>query len=148
LDSLNLSQILNHKLKKFPADNGEVLQALKSEENGYQGFGEVYFSWINKGSIKAWKMHSKMIMNLIVPIGQVKFVFFVENGTDDREFRIIEIGENNYQRLTVPAGIWFGFKGLGKSNSLICNISNIVHSESEVIRKDANIINFNWNSNK
>jgi dTDP-4-dehydrorhamnose 3,5-epimerase len=135
-------------LKKFPADNGEVLQALKSEENGYQGFGEVYFSWINKGSIKAWKMHSKMIMNLIVPIGQVKFVFFVENGTDDREFRIIEIGENNYQRLTVPAGIWFGFKGLGKSNSLICNISNIVHSESEVIRKDANIINFNWNSNK
>ncbi len=135
-------------MKKFPADNGEVLQALKSEENGYQGFGEVYFSWINKGSIKAWKMHSKMIMNLIVPIGQVKFVFFVENGTDDREFRIIEIGENNYQRLTVPAGIWFGFKGLGKSNSLICNISNIVHSESEVIRKDANIINFNWNSNK
>ena len=145
---MNLSQILTHKLRKFPTDNGEVLQALKSEESGYQGFGEVYFSWINRGSIKAWKMHSKMILNLIVPIGQVKFVFFIENGNDDREFRVIEIGENNYQRLTVPAGIWFGFKGFGKTNSLVCNISNILHSESEVSRKHVDTIVFDWNSNK
>ena len=77
---------------------------------------------------------------------KVKFVFFVENGKAERNFRTIEIGQYNYQRLTVPAGVWFGFKGLGNTNSLVCNISNILHSDGEVIRKRVDAIDFDWNS--
>ena len=39
-------------------------------------------------------MHNKMIMNLVVPIGQVGFVF-----TDGADFESIKIGELNYLRL-------------------------------------------------
>ena len=33
-------------------------------------------SKIKFGKIKAWKFHTKMILNLIVPVGKVKFVFY------------------------------------------------------------------------
>lgn len=141
-----LNEIIVTPLLEVPVVGGNVLPAMKATDRGYEKFGEAYFSWINYDSIKAWKMHTKMIMNLIVPIGQVKFVFFVENGKSERNFRTIEIGQYNYQRLTVPAGIWFGFKGLGNRNSLVCNISNILHSDGEVIRKRVDAIDFDWNS--
>ena len=87
-----------------------------------------------------------MVMNLIVPSGEVKFVFF-----DDRKksiitnrFQEIVISKNNYKRITVPPNIWFGFKGIGKENNLVVNLSNIEHSDEEVERKEINKINYNW----
>lgn len=145
MGSLNLEKIILTPLAEFPLLEGNVMHGLKSTDIGYEEFGEAYFSWINHGSIKAWKMHTKMVMNLIVPMGQVKFVFFVNNDSVHNKFRVIEIGESNYQRLTVPSGIWFGFKGLGKTKSLVCNISNILHSENEVIRKHIKEVSFDWN---
>ena len=42
-------------------------------------FGEIYFSNINSLCIKAWKKHKIMTLNLIVPIGKVRFVFHDKN---------------------------------------------------------------------
>ena len=47
-----------------------------------------------------------MHINLIVPIGIVRFVFYDEL---TNKFRVEEIGKNNYARLTIPKGIFFGF---------------------------------------
>ena len=41
-------------------------------------FSEIYFSRIKYNKIKGWKYHTKMTMELFVPIGKVKF-FFDEN---------------------------------------------------------------------
>ena len=42
-------------------------------------FGEIYFSTVNQNKIKAWKMHTKMKMNLIVPSGEIRFNFIDTN---------------------------------------------------------------------
>ena len=96
-----------YKPLKIENPNGDIFRALRSDEKSFDGFGEAYFSSVHQNSIKAWKMHNKMIMNLVVPIGQVGFVF-----TDGAEFESIVIGELNYLRLVVQPGIWFGFKGI------------------------------------
>ena len=57
---------------------------------------------------------------------------------------IISIGENNKVRLTVPPGLWFGFKGLSSEESIILNISNMMHSDEEVERKKTNDIEYDW----
>ena len=51
-------------------------------------------------------------------------------------FQEIVISKRNYKRITVPPNIWFGFKGIGKENNLVVNLSNIEHSENEVERKE------------
>ena len=136
--------MLKKKLKIIKSDKGSVRHCLKKSDLGFNGFGECYFSTIKTGSIKAWKLHKSMTMNLTVQVGSVMFCFKdlrqsskTRNGT----YKII-INDKNYFRLTVPPNIWFGFKGL--SNSLICNISDIIHSENEIIRKEISSINFDW----
>ena len=41
------------------------------------------------------------------------------------------IGEKQYRRLTIPPGIWYGFKGLSEEKNLLHNISNIEHDPDE-----------------
>ena len=63
-------------LKIIENEKGNILRGLRSDEDLYNGFGEAYFSKIKYNTIKGWKLHKEMTMNLIVPIGKVKFVFF------------------------------------------------------------------------
>ena len=137
-----LGEIITTHLSKIPTDGGDVLHGIKKNEQTYFGFGEAYFSIINKGKIKGWKLHKNMTMNLIVPSGTVKFVFFDEKFKCHKE---LTIGRLNYCRVTVPPKIWFAFQGLdNKYPNLVFNFANLQHDPDEVIRKDINEIFYNW----
>ncbi len=138
---VNLSDIQVTRICEIPTSGGNVLHGLKSSESSFSGFGEAYFSWIEVGIIKAWKRHNRMIMNLIVPVGNVNFVFYDSN---TKEFFNTTIGESNYSRITVPSGIWFGFQGLISPKSLVLNISNIPHDPTETDRLEISKIDYNW----
>ena len=137
-----LGGIVTTHLSKIPTDGGDVLHGIKKNEETYFGFGEAYFSNINKGKIKGWKLHKDMTMNLIVPSGTVKFVFFDEKLKSDKE---LTIGRLNYCRVTVPPKIWFAFQGLdNKYPNLVFNFANLPHDPNEVMRKEINEIFYNW----
>tara|TARA_Y100000996_G_C22515037_1_gene640064 strand:+ start:884 stop:1306 length:423 start_codon:yes stop_codon:yes gene_type:complete len=134
-------KILVEPLKQIDLSDGNVLHALKKTDESFMGFGEVYFSKIKFKAVKAWKFHEKMSLNLIVPIGNVRFVFFNES---NKNFIEITIGENNYKRIFVPPKVWFGFMGLGENVNLVMNIANIEHDPEEVIKKDKDKFEYTW----
>jgi dTDP-4-dehydrorhamnose 3,5-epimerase len=138
---MSLDDILITPLARIQVAHGDVLHAMMCNGAGYSGFGEAYFSWVAVGAVKAWKRHTKMTMNIVVPVGQVRFVFRVA-GID--RFRVEEIGVDRYVRLTVPPGIWFGFKGLGEPQSLLLNIADILHDPDEVERRVISDIDYEW----
>lgn len=129
-------------LMKINTSGGDVLHGLKKNEDSFIGYGETYFSMIDYQSIKAWKMHLEMTLNLIVPVGKVRFVFC--DSTEDTSFRVEDIGEENYSRLTIPPKIWFGFKGISKKTSLVVNIADLTHDDNEVIKKDPKLFKYKW----
>ena len=69
-------------------------------------------------------------------------MFFFDNLEGNKN--IIDIGSENYCRITVLPGIWFGFKGLNSPSSLILNIADIPHEPNEIERKEIQAINFDW----
>ena len=139
---VSLEDILVTPLMRIPTIGGDVMHALKNSDNGFNGFGEVYFSWAERGTIKAWKCHQHMTMNLVVPIGEVNFVFHIKDQKNN--FRFENIGEKKYVRLTVPPGIWFGFQGRGSGRSLIMNLADMAHDPDEVLRNSASQFSYNW----
>jgi dTDP-4-dehydrorhamnose 3,5-epimerase len=141
VDHLSLIDIVVTPLARIHAAGGDVLHSMKKTDVGYVGFGEAYFSSVSRGAIKAWKLHMRMTMNIVVPVGQVRFVFWLE-GRD--EFRVEEIGVDRYARLTVPPGVWFGFKGLAEPESLVLNIANLPHDPSEVQRRGLSDVKYGW----
>ena len=141
MDKQDLRKITITPLRQIAVTGGDVLHALKNSDEGFMGFGEAYFSIIELNSIKAWKLHRLMTLNLVVPLGMVKFVFFDANGL---QYRDEIVGDSSYKRITVPPGIWFGFKGLANPMSIILNIADIEHSEDEVERKQLSEFEYNW----
>lgn len=135
-----VEDILISDLKIISVPGGNVLHAMKQVDTGYRGFGEAYFSYIEVGAIKAWKRHLKMTLNLVVPVGRVLFHFIDERGGATQFIT----GSSNYKRLTVPPGIWFGFKGLDENKSLLLNIADIPHDPTEIQRKDVSEMQVNW----
>jgi len=136
-----LDEIQLTPLRRISVPGGDVLHALKRTDPGFHHFGEAYFSMIDPGAVKAWKLHQRMTLNLIVPVGEVRFVFYAPDAVTSREE---VIGISRYARLTVPPGIWFGFQGLAPPFSLILNIASIPHDADEVMKKSPGEFNYNW----
>lgn len=125
-------------LKQIYNPKGNVSHAMKKSDLGFDGFGEAYFSTIHKNDIKGWKKHTRMTLNLVVPIGEIEFIVHDE---DKNEFLTVKLSQNNYQRLTVKPNLWMAFKGLGDYN-LLLNLASIEHDPSEAINVDFNSIKY------
>ena len=125
-------------LKKIEHPKGDVFRAMKASDKGFSGFGEAYFSTINKSEIKGWKKHTKMTLNLIVVTGEVEFVVYDGNG-----FFSVKLSRNNYQRLTVQPNLWMTFRGIGENNMLL-NLASIEHDPSEAVNVDLEEIKYEW----
>ena len=123
---------------------GNVMHAMKKTDLGYADFGEAYFSEIEKNKVKAWKRHRKMTLNLIVPLGKIKFVLFDDRKESNNRFQEVIISKENYCRLTVPPMIWVGFKGLSSFKSILLNIASIPHNPNEVDKKEIDKIQYDW----
>lgn len=133
-------------LKQIQNPKGDIFHALKKSDDEFNGFGEAYFSTVSKEEIKGWKKHTQMILNLIVPIGEIEFVLFDDRtgSTSFNEFFRAKLSQNNYQRLTVPSGIWMSFRGAGEDVNLLLNIASIEHDPSESITANLSEIEYDW----
>jgi len=133
-------------LKKISVDGGDVLRGMKKRDAGYAGFGEAYFSIIYSNAIKAWKLHKKMTLNLIVPVGKIKFIIYDnrDKALGHGNYQEVILGKDNYARLTIPPMVWVGFQGFSDAKSMLLNIADIEHSKEEVLRLDQHEIDYKW----
>ena len=137
---MSVHQIVVTPLKRLPVIGGDVLHGMRRTDPGFVGFGEAYFSMIDQGAVKAWKRHLRMTLNFLVPVGSVQFVFVDNVGSIRKEL----VGLDRYVRLTIPPGIWFGFKGLFEPYSLLLNLADITHDPDEIERRSIDEFEFDW----
>ena len=102
-----LKQIEVKPQQQISNAGGDVWHALKSAEDSFIGFGEAYFSWVDPGSIKAWKKHLDMTINLIVPIGMVRFMGYELENDSFREERIGSCFYTTESRYLRESGLVF-----------------------------------------
>ena len=128
-----INEVILTPLRIIPGDSGDVMHALKQNEASFNGFGEAYFSTVQKLTVKGWKKHRNMVLNLIVPSGAIRFVLY-DDRTDSKSFQIFQeviLSKENYQRLTVPPGVWMAFQGMSDEKNILLNIASIPHDPSE-----------------
>lgn len=125
--------VLLTPLKVVANPKGDIYHAIKASAPGYQGCGEVYFSTVTKGTTKGWKRHNRLALNLVVPVGEIEFALYdgrTKSSTEGELF-VINLGiDLNYQRLTVPPGIWVAFRGEREFN-LLMNVIAEEHDPTE-----------------
>lgn len=128
-------------LKQISHPKGDIYHALKKSDAGYRAFGEAYFTTVHQDDVKGWKKHTVMTLNLVVPVGAVEFVVHdMQTGA----FESVTLSQANYQRLTVPPGLWVAFRGVGPELNLVLNIADIEHDPEEAENRPLESIDYAW----
>lgn len=125
-------------LRQIADERGKVMHMLRNDSDVFKSFGEIYFSCVNPGSVKAWGIHKKMILNYAVPFGRIKLVLYDnrENSPTKGKLQEILLGQDNYSLVTIPALVWAGFLGLGNEMSIVANCASIPHDPKETEKRD------------
>jgi dTDP-4-dehydrorhamnose 3,5-epimerase len=125
-------------LRQIIDERGKIMHMLRSDAPGFKGFGEIYFSCIHRGAIKAWHIHKEMTLNYACVSGKIKFVLvdLREGSPTEGNLMEIYIGPENHALVTVPPFVWNGFKGIGEGQSIVANCTDIPHSPDEIDRMD------------
>ena len=140
--------VIARPLKQICDERGKVMHMLRADDPHFQSFGEIYFSVIYPGVIKAWHLHTRMTLNYAVPSGRIKLVCYDDRKGSPSLGKIQEffVGEDSYQLITIPVGIWNGFKAVGGTAAIVANCATVPHQPEEIVRKDpfSPDIPYNW----
>ncbi|MNS33850.1 hypothetical protein D3C72_659690 [compost metagenome] len=124
-------------LRQIVDERGKIMHMLRSDAPHFEKFGEIYFSMVHRGAIKAWHIHKEMTLNYAVPAGKIKMVLYDDRLKSPTRGELMEIflGPDNYQLVTVPPMVWNGFKGIAE-DSLVANCASTAHDPGEIERLD------------
>ena len=116
---VGIAGALLQPLKVISTEGGPVLHMLRPGSpllpDFSKGFGEIYFSEVLPGHVKAWKQHTRQTQHFAVPAGLLKIVLY-----DDREGSAtrgvlceLALGRpEHYGLLRVPLNVWYGFTAM------------------------------------
>jgi dTDP-4-dehydrorhamnose 3,5-epimerase len=135
-------------LRQIFDERGKVMHMLREDSPSFTRFGEIYFSCVNPGAIKAWHLHRSMTLNYAVIQGEIKCVLFDDREGSSTRGQVQELflSPENYCLLTVPPLIWNGFKGIGDRAAIVANCATLPHDPQEIVRKSAfdSSIPYDW----
>ncbi|MBI2069762.1 MAG: dTDP-4-dehydrorhamnose 3,5-epimerase family protein [Elusimicrobia bacterium] len=125
-------------LKQIPDERGKIMHMLRSDDPHFDKFGEIYFSTVYPGVIKGWHLHKLMDLNYAVVSGTIKLALYDERPKSKTKGKLMElyIGESNYVLVSIPHGVWNGFKGVGLTPAIVANCATLAHSPDEIVRMD------------
>ena len=154
LKETGIAGVFLQKLKILPAVGGSVLHMLRCDspmlaDRVAGSFGEIYFSEVEAGAVKAWKRHRLQTQLFAVPLGMIKVVLYdsrQDSATHDALVSVFLGRPQHYQLLRIPNGIWYGFAAVGTEKAMICNCADLPHDpeESERLPWDSADIPYSW----
>ncbi len=136
-------------LRQIIDERGAVLHHMRSDAPEFTSFSECYFSEMLPGAVKAWKRHRAQTQNLAVPIGRVRFVVYDDRSSSPTHgtLQVVELGRpDDYNRLSIPRGLWYGFTCLGSQPALIANCADLLHDpdDAELVPENDPGIPYRW----
>ena len=150
-DSGDIEGVIIQPLKQITDQRGSVLHMMNRDSELFKQFGEIYFSEIHSGLIKAWKRHKNQTQNVAVPINKVRLVIFDPRPDSKTQGKIkeYELGRPyHYKLIQVPPMVWYGYQNIWGETALIANCVDQPHNpkEKESLPADSDQVPYQWKS--
>ena len=141
--------VIIRPLRQIYDNRGAILHMMRNDSELYEKFGEVYFSEILPGAVKAWKMQTKKTQNLAVPVNKIRLVIYDSRPHSKTRGQIKEheLGRpDNYNLIHIPPMLWYGFQSLDGQTALVANCANYPHNPDEIesLPYDSDQIPYQW----
>jgi dTDP-4-dehydrorhamnose 3,5-epimerase len=105
-------------------ERGCLTEILRSDDDVFERFGQLYVSLNYPGVIRAWHYHKEQDDLWAVVKGMVKAVMYdAREGSPTRgEVQEVFLGEQNMVLLKIPVGVIHGYKTISIEPSLLLNM--------------------------
>jgi dTDP-4-dehydrorhamnose 3,5-epimerase len=108
-------------LKVVSDERGRLMEMMRCDEPIFRKFGQVYLTTIYPQVVKAWHYHKQQTDNICCVKGMIKLVLY-DPRPESSTFREISeffIGEHNPMLVSVPGGIYHGWKCISNDESFV-----------------------------
>ena len=111
------------KLRIIPDERGRLMEMVRSDDEDFTKFGQVYMTTAYPGVVKGWHYHEKQYDQMVVIAGMMKIVLYDNREKSKTAGELLEVfaGLHNPVRLTIPPGVCHGFKNIGTQESIVIN---------------------------
>jgi len=121
------------KLRMIPDERGRLMEILRTDDEAYEKFGQVYMTTAYPGVVKAWHLHKIQADNMAVVRGMMKIVLY--DGREDSptkgEVNEFFAGEINPILVHIPKGVMHGFKCVSECEAIVVNTPTEVFDYKE-----------------
>ncbi len=137
-------------LKYIPDERGKLMEILRSDDEIFEKFGQVYITTAYPGVIKAWHSHKFQDDNLTCIKGMAKIVLcdLREGSPTYKKINEFFAGEYNPILIHIPRLVWHGFKCISEEECIVLNIPTNVYNyqnpDEMRLPFDTEKIPYNW----
>ena len=121
------------ELKVIPDERGRLMEILRSDDEGFDKFGQVYMTTAYPGVVKAWHYHKIQTDNMAVVSGMMKLVLYDGREKSPTKGEVMEIffGEHRPRLVTIPPMVHHGFKCISEREAIVVNVPTEVYNRVE-----------------
>jgi dTDP-4-dehydrorhamnose 3,5-epimerase len=111
-------------LRVIADERGRLMEMLRCDEPFFSRFGQVYMTTNYPQVVKAWHYHKKQTDNVCCVKGMIKLVLYDSRAGSLTKGEISEffIGDFNPVLISIPPGIYHGWKCISADESLVISI--------------------------
>src|SRR5690606_21014897 len=121
------------QLKVMPDERGRLMEMLRSDDEIFLKFGQVYLTSAYPGVTKAWHYHRLQTDHFIVVRGMMKVVLYDSREGSPTHGIINEffMGDHNPMLLQIPPLVYHGFKCISEHEALVVNVPTELYNYTE-----------------
>jgi len=121
------------KLNVIPDERGWLMEILRCDDEIFEQFGQVYCTTAYPGVVKAWHYHKKQTDNFTCVHGMMKVALYDAREDSPTYKSLMEffVGEKNPILISVPPGVYHGFKAVGTETAFFVSIPTLPYNYQE-----------------
>jgi dTDP-4-dehydrorhamnose 3,5-epimerase len=137
-------------LKVIADERGWLMEMLRSDDDLFNGFGQVYMTAAYPGVVKGWHYHKLQTDHFVCIKGMMKLVLYDsrEDSPTRGEVQEFHLGERSQQLVQIPPLVYHGFKCTGEEPAIVVNTVThpYNHDDPDEFRADPhdNDIPYDW----
>lgn len=118
--------VLVQDLSWYSDQRGSLSVLLRDDSEALFGerFGQAYVTTVFPGVVKAWHRHARQSDRMVGLVGHTLLVLLDGRADSPTRGAVVEelLGPRSHCLVTIPPGVWHGFKNLGTVESMVLNL--------------------------
>ena len=142
--------VITKKLRLIPDERGRLMEILRSDDDLFLKFGQVYVTTTYPGVVKAWHKHEKQTDSIACLAGMLKLVLYDgrKGSPSHQEINQFYIGVHNPMLVQVPPGIYHGWMCISEEEAVAVNIPTEMydyeHPDEQRLPAHGSEIPYDW----